>query len=295
MVIVNANGHLESKLSSKSILRASCSWRACLVHQSSHFLQAHALLNLHVIHSAQAAPAQTISEQEARSPRQSQQNGAQPNLNRVNSMGPAPVTSGSGFRIYSPLNGDLHTNPMAFSPTEPESSDSGAEYSATQLLRVMNRFIQPGTRALSYFILCREMGARAIDAMVRGKILDIRWTDTISREGYDPRVMSMRIRESMPAVQRQANSSGTVVNDADILNELSEDDDMFALTEEEIMRMSQQQWEILGAEDEEQIVGPKLVPVTPIMRYAMRKVVDEYRDDDRTVSEYESLAEVEEY
>ncbi|KAK7683758.1 hypothetical protein QCA50_013134 [Cerrena zonata] len=273
---VNANGHLE-------------------IHQSSHFLQAHALLNLHVIHSAQAVPAQTISEQEARSPRQSQQNGAQPNLNRVNSMGPAPVTSGSGFRIYSPLNGDLHTNPMAFSPTEPESSDSGAEYSATQLLRVMNRFIQPGTRALSYFILCREMGARAIDAMVRGKILDIRWTDTISREGYDPRVMSMRIRESMPAVQRQANSSGTVVNDADILNELSEDDDMFALTEEEIMRMSQQQWEILGAEDEEQIVGPKLVPVTPIMRYAMRKVVDEYRDDDRTVSEYESLAEVEEY
>ena len=59
--------------------------------------------------------------------------------------------------------------------------------------------------------------------------------------------------------------------------------------------MSQQQWEILGAEDEEQIVGPKLVPITPIMRYAMRKVVDEYRDDDRTVSEYESLAEVEEY
>ena len=51
----------------------------------------------------------------------------------------------------------------------------------------------------------------------------------------------------------------------------------------------------LGAEDEEQIVGPKLVPITPIMRYAMRKVVDEYRDDDRTVSEYESLAEVEEY
>ena len=51
----------------------------------------------------------------------------------------------------------------------------------------------------------------------------------------------------------------------------------------------------MGAEDEEQIVGPKLVSNIPIMRYAMRQAVDEYRDDDRTVSEYESLAEVEEY
>ena len=50
----------------------------------------------------------------------------------------------------------------------------------------------------------------------------------------------------------------------------------------------------MGAEDEEQIVGPKLVSIIPIMRYAMRQAVDEYRDDDRTVSEYESLAEVEE-
>ena len=252
------------------------------------------MLNLHVIHSAQAAPAQTDPEQEARSPRQSQQNGTHPNLARGNSVGPAAPT-GAGFHIYSPLSAaDPHTSPSAFTAGA-DASDSGVEYSATQLLRVMNRFIQPGTRALSYFILCREMGARAIDAMVRGKILDIRWTDTISREGYDPRVMSMRIRESMPAAQRHANSSGTVVNDQDILSEMSEDGDMYALSEEEMMRMSQQQWEILGAEDEEQIVGPKLVPITPIMRYAMRKVVDEYRDDDRTVSEYESLAEVEEY
>ena len=51
----------------------------------------------------------------------------------------------------------------------------------------------------------------------------------------------------------------------------------------------------MGAEDEEQIVGPKLVSIIPIMRYAMRHALDEYRDDDRTVSEYESLAEVEEY
>ena len=50
-----------------------------------------------------------------------------------------------------------------------------------------------------------------------------------------------------------------------------------------------------AAEEEEEIVGPKLVPCTPIMRFAMREVVQEYYDDDRTVSEYASLSEVEEY
>ena len=98
----------------------------------------------------------------------------------------------------------------------------------------------------------------------------------------------------MPAAQRHANNSDIVVDDQDILNEMSENGDMYALSEEEMMRMSQQQWEILGAEDEEQIVGPKLVPIIPIMRYAMRKVVDEYRDDARIASEYESLDEMEE-
>ncbi|CAL1709617.1 unnamed protein product [Somion occarium] len=267
------------------------------IQQSSHFLQAHALLNLHVIHSAQAPPAQPSAEPEATSNRHSHQNGSQPALHRATPTAPA-VTSGSGFRIYSPLTADPHANPPTFSPTDPDSTDSGADYSATQLLRVMNRFIQPGTRVLSYFMLCREMGARAIDAMIRGRVLDVRWTDPISREGWDPRVISMgaRIRESVPAVQRHgANSSGTVVNDQDILAE-EDDDAMYALSEEEIVRMSQREWELQAAEDEEEIVGPKLVPITPIMRYAMRKVVDEYRDDDdRTVSEYASLSGVEEY
>jgi hypothetical protein len=53
-------------------------------------------------------------------------------------------------------------------------------------------------------------------------------------------------------------------------------------------------------EDEETlgggVVGPKLVPTTPIMRYAMRQVVSEYLDD-RTESEYASIVEgsVDEY
>ena len=40
--------------------------------------------------------------------------------------------------------------------------------------------------------------------------------------------------------------------------------------------------------DEHEVIGPKLVPLTPIMRFAMREVVQEY-EDVRTVSEYASL------
>lgn len=134
--------------------------------------------------------------------------------------------------------------------------------------------------------------------------MDLRWTDPISREGWDPRIVSMRVRESMApvggmsssTVQRVAASSGTMVNESDG-GVLDMDDDMVALSDEEILRETQRAWELQGAEEEEEIVGPKLVPTTPIMRFAMREVVQEYYDDedDRTVSEYASLSDVEEY
>ena len=43
-----------------------------------------------------------------------------------------------------------------------------------------------------------------------------------------------------------------------------------------------------------EVIGPKLVPMTPIMRYAMRDVVQEY-EDDQSISEYASLSDVDEY
>jgi hypothetical protein len=45
-----------------------------------------------------------------------------------------------------------------------------------------------------------------------------------------------------------------------------------------------------------EVVGPKLVPMTPIMRYAMREVVSEY-EDEQSISEYASILSdvVEEY
>lgn len=279
-----------------------------IVKSSSHFLQAYALLNLHVIHSAQAQPNE--DEQELGSPRQVAPNS--PNNVQVNGNASqsnllqrapshAPLSSGTGFRIYSPLmiNADPHDSPTTFSPAG-MGTDSTADFTALQLLKVMNRLAQPGTRALSYFHLCREMGVRAIDGMVRGRILDLRWTDPVSREGWDPRIMSarvpsMRVRESLHGTRLPAaNSSGTVVN------EIDQDEDglgMVPLSDDELFREEQRQYELQGVEDEEGIVGPKLVPITPIMRYAMREVVQEYYDDDSAESEYASLppSEVDEY
>ena len=47
-------------------------------------------------------------------------------------------------------------------------------------------------------------------------------------------------------------------------------------------------------DEDEEIVGPKLVPTTPIVRFAMREVVQEY-EDVQSVSEYASLSDVDEY
>ncbi|EKM56706.1 uncharacterized protein PHACADRAFT_141576 [Phanerochaete carnosa HHB-10118-sp] len=274
---VNANGKLDIK-------------------QSSHFLQAHSLLNLHVIHAAQAPPP---SDDDAgpKSPRSPVPpgNGSGNPLQRTPSN--QPLSTGTGFRIYSPLtlNVDPHQSPSSFTPAG-VGSDSMAEFTAIQLLKVMDRLVQPGTRALSYFHLCREMGARAVDGMVRGRILDLRWTDPVSKEGWDPRVLSMRPRESLhPGRVTGAGSSGTMVNEVPLAAEVDEEM-MTALTDEEFMREEQRVYELRAVEEEEEIVGPKLVSTTPIMRFAMREVVQEYyEDDDRTVSEYASLSEVEEY
>ena len=51
-------------------------------------------------------------------------------------------------------------------------------------------------------------------------------------------------------------------------------------------------------DEDEEVLGPKLVPISPIMRFAMMEVVQEYyADEDRTESEYASLsdADIQEY
>lgn len=121
---------------------------------------------------------------------------------------------------------------------------------------------------------------RAVDGMVKGRVLDLRWTDTVTKEvGEEVRVRSAAGFGGGPF---GPGSSGTAVEMLPQhseegmvpVSEFSQPRDMY----EEVM----------------EVIGPKLVPTTPIMRFAMRDVVEEY-EDDQSVSEYASLSDVDEY
>ncbi|KAI0357825.1 hypothetical protein OH77DRAFT_1398212 [Trametes cingulata] len=293
------------------------------IKQSSHFIQAHALLNLHIIHSAQASTnGQAPEGSNAGRPPESQH----ASMHAVHRLSPpASAGVGSGFRIYSPLTANPHQSPpavFASSTGGDEAPEFQADFSAYQLLKVMNRLAQPGARSLPYFLLCREMGARAVDGMVKGRILDLRWTEPVSRELADPLRASVRmgVRESIRAqlggnAGAGAGSSGTAVNEpgpapgglataesGGAYGPGGSEEDMVPMSDEEVIRAHERLMDGPplagpGDEEEEEVLGPKLVPITPIMRYAMREVVQEYYDDDddRTASEYASLSDVQEY
>jgi hypothetical protein len=155
---------------------------------SSHFLQAHALLNLQLIHAR--PPATKEGEDQDESP--------------------------AGFKIYSPLQGS--TPAGTGSPTESTS----AEFTVRDLLKVMSR-LEPGKQeALPYFKLCRELGAQAVDGMVRGRILELRWSSTVTEEG---------------------ESKNTLEPEKD------------------------------------KIIGPVVVPTTPVIKFAMGKALEEWKDE----------------
>ncbi|GAA6060163.1 hypothetical protein JCM10212_005164 [Sporobolomyces blumeae] len=155
---------------------------------SSHFLQAHQLLNLQLIH------ARNDSDEEA-----------------------LQNHSPSGFRIYSPLRNATQGESAA----EMEQSNE-AEFSRQDLLTVMSRLAPGRQEALPYFALCREIGARAADGMVRGRILELRWSSTVTAEGEPRSVLET---------------------------------------------------------PKEKVIGPVVVPTTPVTRYAMGKVLEEWKDE----------------
>ncbi|EIN14466.1 hypothetical protein PUNSTDRAFT_96359, partial [Punctularia strigosozonata HHB-11173 SS5] len=142
---VNANGRLD-------------------VEHSSHFVQAHALLNLHLLHASQAGPSDSQHDFSRQAP-------------------------GGGFRIYSPL---AMTNPHAAAASAEDTSEFMeapgymSDFDDRSLLKVMSRLARADKEVelwIGYFGLCREMGVRAVDGMVKGRILELRWTDTVTREG----------------------------------------------------------------------------------------------------------------
>lgn len=149
-----------------------------------------------------------------------------------------------------------------------------ADFTAMDLLKVLSRLSQPGVNYLPYFLLCREMGVRAVDGMVKGRVLDLRWTELVKASPEDEAGWV-----NVGGTPRSRVTGRSV-------NATTEEGDIAALSEGGAA--------LEDEEEEEEVVGPKLVPTTPIMRYAMREVVEEY-EDVQSVSEYASLSDVDEY
>jgi len=167
------------------------------------------------------------------------------------------------------------------------------EFSAMELLKVMSRLSKPETQYLPYFHLCRELGVRAVDGMVKGRVLDLRWTETVTKEsGEEPRVrshpVSINVQNSGAVLGSGVTGVGNgVIPGAPAPPPIDEDEIMEPVSAGEMHGGN-----VFEAVME--VIGPKLVPMTPIMRYAMRDVVEEY-EDDQSISEYASLSDVDEY
>jgi hypothetical protein len=101
----------------------------------------------------------------------------------------------------------------------------------------MHRLTSSRTPSLPYFSLCRELGAAAVDEMVRGRILELRWTPSVTPENAGP--------------DGASHGSDTIGDGRDTNSEAGEE-----------ARYSN--------------VGPFLLPTTPILGYAMRVVLNEW-------------------
>lgn len=75
------------------------------------------------------------------------------------------------FDTYSPLS----------TSTAWSSDNDKTQFTRQDLLRVMRHLVKP-PYSLPYFQLCREIGTAQTDAMVKTRVLDLRWTKTISPE-----------------------------------------------------------------------------------------------------------------
>ena len=284
------------------------------MRQSSHFTEAYSLLNIHIINSSQSEGGDNAGV-----------NG-EANLSNPDTLHPG--VGPAGFKSYSPLVSPSYNHPYVTFGRGPASgpmSDGGGpdtmmtgppEFSTMQLLKVMSRLGGEGAPYLGYFQLCKELGIRAVDGMVKGRVLDLRWTECVEAP-----------QAPVPA-QHGHQSSHTAVEypPAPLLQEEDVDSDMVPVGEHELGPRVSSSYQAtpsqktpslqptpqqrhqpihLGPtkyEDEDEgvglleVVGPKLVPMTPIMRYAMREVVSEY-EDEQSVSEYASMLSdvVEEY
>jgi len=80
----------------------------------------------------------------------------------------------------------------------------------------MRKLVQPPC-SLEYFALCKEMGSEAVDAVVKSRLVELRWTRAVSDDGYSiidgagelrferPRIVAMTpvLRKAMEIVLKE--------------------------------------------------------------------------------------------
>ena len=80
----------------------------------------------------------------------------------------------------------------------------------------MRKLVQPPC-SLEYFGLCKEMGSEAVDAVVKSRLVELRWTRAVSDDGYSvvdgegklrfdrPRIVAMTpvLRKAMEIVLKE--------------------------------------------------------------------------------------------
>ena len=98
-----------------------------------------------------------------------------------------PYTSATFIQNYALLQFHLtQENFHTFSPlttaVAPNSKDTDeVDFTEKQLLHVMRRLVKT-PHSVPYFELCREIGTTQVDAMIKTRILDLRWMRTVSPE-----------------------------------------------------------------------------------------------------------------
>ena len=240
---VNANGNFSSE-SHPHFLCDTTPEFVLVVEKSTHFLQAHALLHLTLLHASEAELDALESEQ--------QKERLDRGLRISRRISRAPRVPAAGFNIYSSLD------PMS-DPVSALQSDGGGRglpaFTAMQLLDVMHRvssipgsrmesFGSPAIMPVKYFALSRILGVRAVDDMVRARLLELRWVDCVQPEGSH--------RSQTRSWRGEDGDEG--LGDIEPLDEQQ-----------------------LNGEDE--APGPVVLPVSPVMGYAMRVVLAEYEYD----------------
>lgn len=98
-----------------------------------------------------------------------------------------PYTSAIFVQAYTLLQFHLtHTQFETFSPLSTATAgtsteDDDARFSPKELTYVMRKMIEP-PYSMPYFQLCREIGTEKVDSMIKTRILELRWTRSVTPE-----------------------------------------------------------------------------------------------------------------